>query len=121
MIFWVPFFFFSPATPSSLWDVSSLTRDRTRAPGSESMSPNHWTSREVPGVLSIEAMAARFFCLSFHRYSLYREIYVDHFTTHIVFIKMLLIFFFYLNSFLKFSFEFFTYRLSVPPVYCQSA
>ena len=31
-----------------MWDLSSLTRDRTQAPALEVQSPNHWTSKEVP-------------------------------------------------------------------------
>ena len=31
-----------------MWDVSSLTRDETRAPAVEVQSLNPWTAREVP-------------------------------------------------------------------------
>ena len=37
-----------------MWDLSSLTRDRTRTPCIGRRSLNHWTAREVPG-LSVEA------------------------------------------------------------------
>ena len=36
------------ATAHSMWNLSSPTRDRTRAPALEAQSPNHWTTREVP-------------------------------------------------------------------------
>ena len=29
-------------------DLSSPTRDRTRALAVEALSPNHWTAREIP-------------------------------------------------------------------------
>ena len=41
-------FFFFFATPLSLQDLSSLTRDWTRATAVEVRSPNHWTTREAP-------------------------------------------------------------------------
>ena len=31
-----------------MWDLSSLTRDRTCTPAVEAQSLNHWTTREVP-------------------------------------------------------------------------
>ena len=41
------------APPGSMWDLSSLTRDRTRAPppslGAQSL--NHWTARDVPALM----------------------------------------------------------------------
>lgn len=37
---------FLPA-PRGLWDLSSLTRGQTQVLGSESLSPNHWTTREL--------------------------------------------------------------------------
>ena len=40
---------FLKATHLSLRDLSSLTRDRTLALGNKPQSPNHWTTREVPG------------------------------------------------------------------------
>ena len=42
------YFIFFLATPRSLQDLSSSTRDRTQAPGSESAKSNHWTAREFP-------------------------------------------------------------------------
>ena len=39
-------FFFKPQC--GLRDLSSLTRDWTRGRNSESVSPNHWTTREFP-------------------------------------------------------------------------
>ena len=43
------FFFFFLALPHGMWDLSSLTRDRTHAPCIGSVwSLNHWTAREVP-------------------------------------------------------------------------
>ena len=40
------FFFF--ATPHSLQDLSSLTRDGTLVLAVKALSPNHWTTRELP-------------------------------------------------------------------------
>ena len=37
------------AAQSGLWDLSSLTRDRAQALGSESAESNNWTAREFPG------------------------------------------------------------------------
>ena len=34
--------------PRGMWDLSSLTRDRTRTPCIGRQSLNHWTTREVP-------------------------------------------------------------------------
>ena len=34
--------------PQGIWDLSSLTRDQTRAPYIERQSLNHRTTREVP-------------------------------------------------------------------------
>lgn len=34
-----------------MWDLSSLTRDRTCAPALEAQSLIHWTLREVPFLL----------------------------------------------------------------------
>ena len=31
-----------------MWDLSSLTRDRTHAPAVKTQSPKYWTTREVP-------------------------------------------------------------------------
>ena len=42
------YFFFCHAT--WLWDISSPTWDRTQVHGSESESPNHWTTREFPEI-----------------------------------------------------------------------
>ena len=39
-------FFFFLATPRGLGDLSSLTRDQTRAMAVKAPSPNHWTTRE---------------------------------------------------------------------------
>ena len=36
--------------PQGMWDLSSLTRDRTLSPCIGRQSPNHWTAREVPKV-----------------------------------------------------------------------
>ena len=41
-------FFFFLAMPPGLWDLSSLTRDRTQGSALEARSLNHWTAREVP-------------------------------------------------------------------------
>ena len=38
--------------PQGMWDVSSLTRDRTRTTCLGRQSPNHWTAREVPHSVS---------------------------------------------------------------------
>ena len=34
--------------PQDMWDLSSLTRDRTHAPCSGSLKFNHWVARQVP-------------------------------------------------------------------------
>ena len=34
-----------------LWDLSSLTGDRTWALAVKAQSPNHWTARELPMLL----------------------------------------------------------------------
>ena len=38
--------------PRSMWDLSSLTRDPTRASCMETEGLNYWTTREVPAGLS---------------------------------------------------------------------
>ena len=51
MFFCLVFLFvclFFLATVSSMWDLSSLTRDQTRTPALEVQSLNHWIAREVP-------------------------------------------------------------------------
>ena len=35
------------ATPLCIWDLSSPTRDQTRAPLMEVQSPHHWTTKEL--------------------------------------------------------------------------
>ena len=45
------FFVFFLATPCSLWDLSSPTRDWTQAMEVKVPSPNHWTVREFPHTL----------------------------------------------------------------------
>ena len=45
-------FFFPLAVPLSLWDLSSLTRDWNRS-AVKAWSPNHRTTRELPGFLSL--------------------------------------------------------------------
>ena len=42
--------FFHLATRPGLWDLSSLTRDRTCLPAVEGWSLNHWTAREFPSL-----------------------------------------------------------------------
>ena len=42
----IPFFFL--VTPHSLWDLSSLNRDWTRALAVKAPNPNHWSAREFP-------------------------------------------------------------------------
>ena len=37
-----------------LWDLSSLTRNGTGALTVKVQSPNHWTARESPGLVSSE-------------------------------------------------------------------
>ena len=44
-----PFCCFFQPYRCSLWDFSSLARDRTWANSSERQSPHRWTAREVPG------------------------------------------------------------------------
>ena len=41
-------FFFLVFWPRGIWDLSSLTRDRTHAPCIGRQRLNHWTTREVP-------------------------------------------------------------------------
>ena len=41
------------ATLHSLWDLSFLTRDWTRATARKVLSPNHWTAREFPPIKKI--------------------------------------------------------------------
>ena len=48
------------ATPRSLWDPSSPTRDWTQVHGSESPSLNHWTAREFPALIILN------YCVIFH-------------------------------------------------------
>ena len=38
------------ATPHSMEDLSSPTRDQTHAPAVGAWSPNHWTTGEVPKI-----------------------------------------------------------------------
>ena len=47
MLFFFPFLSFL-AMLQGLWDLSSLTRDRTWALAVKAQSPNHWTARELP-------------------------------------------------------------------------
>ena len=47
-VFYVLFFW-----PWGMWDLSSPTRDRTHTPCIGRQSFNHWTTREVPGTLSL--------------------------------------------------------------------
>ena len=44
--FFRSFFCLFLAVPRGMWDLSSLTRDRTHAPAVEARSPNYWTARE---------------------------------------------------------------------------
>ena len=49
--------------PQGMWDFCSLTRDWTHTPCTRRWSPSHWTTQEVPTVISIEARARWFsFC-----------------------------------------------------------
>ena len=43
-----------------MWGLSSLTRDRIRAPCFGSGSLNHWTAREVPPSLFLEIFPSSF-------------------------------------------------------------
>lgn len=45
-MFLLIFFFFFWTMTCGLWDLSSPSRDRTRAPAVKTASPNHWTARE---------------------------------------------------------------------------
>ena len=49
-----PSLFFLPCLVAC-GDLSSLTRDPTRAPCSGSASPNHWTAREVPSSAHLDS------------------------------------------------------------------
>ena len=51
------FFFFFFDVPRSSWDLSSPTRDRTRAPEVEAWSPNCWIAREFPRFLTKDLAA----------------------------------------------------------------
>ena len=44
-------FFFSLAMPHGLQDLSSPPGDQNQAPTVKTLSPNHWTAREFPGVV----------------------------------------------------------------------
>ena len=44
----MPLLFYFLATPSDMWDLSSMTRHQTGAPCVETHSFDHWTAREVP-------------------------------------------------------------------------
>ena len=41
-----------------MWDLSSLTTDRTHVPSVEAQSLNHWTTREVPKSRPVPKKAA---------------------------------------------------------------
>ena len=41
------FILFYFTEPRDLWDLSSLTRDRTQVLAVKQASPNHWTAKEV--------------------------------------------------------------------------
>ena len=57
--------FFSFTMWHGLQDLSSLTRDRTRTTGVREPSPNHWTSRALPGCPHfIKELAWDVWCLS---------------------------------------------------------
>ena len=43
--------FFFLAGPHGTWDLSSPSGDRTKASAWEAQSLNHWTAREVPGLV----------------------------------------------------------------------
>ena len=53
LLLYVFFFIF---WPQGIWDLSSLTRYRTRVPCIERGSLNHWTTREVPYQLLSKAL-----------------------------------------------------------------
>ena len=40
--------FFTHLSLCSFWDLSSQTRHRIQAPGSEGAESNHWTTKEFP-------------------------------------------------------------------------
>ena len=44
----LPLFYVLVFWPRGMWDLSSLTRDRTHTPCTGRWSLNHWTAREVP-------------------------------------------------------------------------
>ena len=48
ILFFIIIIFFILAAPRSFWDLSSLTRDWTRATAVKAPSHNHWTTRELP-------------------------------------------------------------------------
>ena len=47
--------FFFLAAPHSMWNLSSLTRDRTRAPCIGRRILNHWITREIPVLIYFNA------------------------------------------------------------------
>ena len=60
------FFFFFLTAPCSIWDLSSLARDRTHIPCTES-SLNHWATREAfPLAVSWWSLFHSRYLLSFH-------------------------------------------------------
>ena len=46
------YFFLNLAAPRGMQDLSTLTQDGTHALALKVPCPNHWTTREVPGLLS---------------------------------------------------------------------
>ena len=50
------FFYVLVFWPQGMWDLSSLTRDRTRTPCFGRRSLNHRTAREVPNTLTVIPM-----------------------------------------------------------------
>ena len=48
-------FFFSLALWHGMWDLSSLTRERTLNPCMEEWCLNHWTAREVPIIMLLDS------------------------------------------------------------------
>ena len=45
-----------------MWDLSSLTRDRTCAPAFQVWSLNHWTARESPLAAVLRSLVDMFMC-----------------------------------------------------------
>ena len=53
IIFWLCWVFIVTLSSCGTWDLSSLIRDQTHIPSIGRQVLNHWTTREIPGLLSL--------------------------------------------------------------------